>query len=98
MNTMSEEDSFFVIEEMTDLFRKAPKRSKMDGPMDNHRRPYIVRVHIVGFSSKGVYICRDFGNFPHYMIGRDNIQSQVLDKCRDWNKPIKVHYSTKQLS
>jgi hypothetical protein len=38
METMLDDDSFFVIEEMRDSFKTAPKRGKLIGPLDVHRR------------------------------------------------------------
>jgi len=91
-------DSFFVIEEMKDSWKHAPEKGKLLGPIDSHRVPYIAKVHVICFSSKGVYICKDFGTFPHYMIDRDKFKSQVLDKCNHWTIPTKVYSSKKQLS
>jgi hypothetical protein len=98
METMLDDDSFFVIEEMRDSFKTASKRGKLIGPLDVHRRLHIARVHIVGFSSEGVYICRNFGQYPHYMISSDKIQSKVIGPCKEWNIPIKIHSSGKQVS
>lgn len=99
MDSMKENDSFFVIEEMKkSVDGNYAKVGNLKEPIDSHRRHNIARVHIVGFSSTGVYICRDLGKFPHYMVSRENLQSHVLSKCDRWHIPTKVHSSKKRVS
>jgi hypothetical protein len=58
MDSMKENDSFFVIEEMKkSVDGNYAKVGNLKEPIDSHRRHNIARVHIVGFSSTGVYTC-----------------------------------------
>lgn len=91
-------ETYLIIEETKASFADSQHKSTLTGPLDAHRVLHIARVHIVCFSTVGCYLSRNLGRFPHYMVTGSMIQSTVIDQCKKWSIPIKIHHSHKEFS
>ena len=91
-------ESVLVIEEMKVSYKNAFGRGKLDGPMNVKRQSHIARVHIMEFGTDGVYIGRNFGENPHYMVDVNRLMEEIIPNCKRWGIPLKMYRKNKRIS
>lgn len=92
------DESCLVVEEISKEYGKSFRSMDLMEPMEKGRIRFIETVHVIWFSDCGVYLGRNFGRFPHYMVLKSRLHDTVLEKCFKWRIPVKQHVSNQQIS
>lgn len=91
-------DAIMVIEEMKESYKNAIGRRKLECPMNAKRQSHIGKIHIIEFGKEGVYIGRNFGENPHYMVDIKFLNDKIVPLCKRWGIPIKRYPKTNMIS